>query len=265
LPIVINIATRFASVLGDRRPNTWAKDCNLSSAHAHRFVHGGNIGAEILVLIQRKENVSLSWLLDGKGAPYLINYAPNLGATCAVLGAMLEQCPQWQIINIQVGDNSPAFLLVRNNLMWRKGPEPIHYIEVEVVCGPPEGLEPLLVDRFAALSERPAKYILADSLFYSRLCGGLVGSHEIISNYGVNFDLAPAEQEWPVFSADDLHQDFYKPPLGEKTRAFEWREDQARQLQLYKRWSSLPKEKQRALETIMDLAAPAYEGKERNE
>lgn len=64
---------RLEFLLCGRKIHPWAASLGVSKGAAENMSKGNIPGPEILNAIMCKENISLSWLIDGKGAPYLID------------------------------------------------------------------------------------------------------------------------------------------------------------------------------------------------
>lgn len=72
-----SIKERLAFLLGGRRPYPWGRPLGLADPTIRKMWREGHLPTfRFLVNIQRAENVSLSWLLSGQGAPFLINNGP---------------------------------------------------------------------------------------------------------------------------------------------------------------------------------------------
>ena len=63
---------RIEKVLGGRKLYPWASALHVSNTAANRMKQGVIPGSEILSAICRTENVSLSWLVEGKGNPFIV-------------------------------------------------------------------------------------------------------------------------------------------------------------------------------------------------
>ena len=57
-----------------RKPTEWANSLNLPYTTLQGIEAGRGVRAETFRLIARVENASISWLLEGKGHPYLVNH-----------------------------------------------------------------------------------------------------------------------------------------------------------------------------------------------
>lgn len=65
---------RIDLVLRGRKPYQWGESVRLNKGAIGRLLKGQFPDPETLVPMCRIENLSLTWLLDGLGAPYLVSY-----------------------------------------------------------------------------------------------------------------------------------------------------------------------------------------------
>lgn len=73
----VSAAERFEFLLRGRKPYTWAHTVALSRGAVHRLQNGSFPDPEKLVPACRVENISLSWWVDGIGAPYIVYIAAS--------------------------------------------------------------------------------------------------------------------------------------------------------------------------------------------
>ena len=60
---------RLAEVRGDRSQRQFARDLGVFQQNVNRYERGTTPNTDFRVTLARKENVSLDWLLLGKGKP----------------------------------------------------------------------------------------------------------------------------------------------------------------------------------------------------
>ena len=58
---------RLAEVRGDRSQRQFARDLGVFQQNVNRYENGTTTRADFLITLSTKENVSLDWLLFGKG------------------------------------------------------------------------------------------------------------------------------------------------------------------------------------------------------
>lgn len=63
------ISNRLAQIRGPRSQRSFAKELGVFQQNVNRYENGTTPHADFLITLALKENVSIDWLLLGKGAP----------------------------------------------------------------------------------------------------------------------------------------------------------------------------------------------------
>ncbi len=63
------IPRRLAQVRGDRSQRSFARELGVFQQNVNRYANGTTPHADFLITLALKENVSLDWLLLGRGKP----------------------------------------------------------------------------------------------------------------------------------------------------------------------------------------------------
>ncbi len=63
------IPRRLAQVRGERSQRSFARELGVFQQNVNRYEHGTTPHADFLITLALKENVSLDWLLLGRGKP----------------------------------------------------------------------------------------------------------------------------------------------------------------------------------------------------
>lgn len=63
------LAERLAQIRGDRSQRQFARDLGVFQQNVNRYESGTTPHADFLIRLALKENVSLDWLMLGKGRP----------------------------------------------------------------------------------------------------------------------------------------------------------------------------------------------------
>ena len=63
------IARRLAQIRGDRSQRSFARELGVFQQNVNRYENGTTPHADFLITLAAQENVSLDWLLLGKGSP----------------------------------------------------------------------------------------------------------------------------------------------------------------------------------------------------
>ena len=65
------IPARLSQIRGDRSQRSFARELGVFQQNVNRYENGTTPHADFLITLALKENVSLDWLLLGKGRPNL--------------------------------------------------------------------------------------------------------------------------------------------------------------------------------------------------
>ena len=130
-----NFIERLAQVLAERKPTPWGERLGFNKSTVSRIFSGVVPGSEILNAIMRYENISLSWLLSGKGDQFLIERVQ----TPAEFSDLLEAHTSgeiWESIYVCNAPNGLAVILTQpGRKLDYKGKE-LDYTVIEVINGP---------------------------------------------------------------------------------------------------------------------------------
>ncbi len=64
------IPTRLSKIRGDRSQRSFARELGVFQQNVNRYENGTTPHADFLITLALKENVSLDWLLLGRGKPH---------------------------------------------------------------------------------------------------------------------------------------------------------------------------------------------------
>ncbi len=166
-----NFLERMNFVLAGRRPFVWGKAVGLSTGTMSRITSGHVPGADILGLISRVENCSVSWLLTGQGNPYLVHRHDRDADLSDDLRAHLVDEP-WRLHLLEDGARAVVVLTLQAAL--GEGDGAVGYTAVEAFCGPFGPVTADLVRQYVATAARCAEAEI------SAACGGRVGSYQLL-------------------------------------------------------------------------------------
>lgn len=169
-----DIRSRLALVLGDRKITPWAKKLGIGSATQQSLQAGGPIESAQLTIVQHTENVSLSWLLDGKGRPFLVSEFDDDDEALEYVQSLLAD-ENWRVkLAAAPGDVVIVLHQPGSILRGKKKDILVEYEVVELISGATE--KALLhmgrrADTFDAFDLAPHDV--------RRLARGAMGSHEL--------------------------------------------------------------------------------------
>ena len=127
-----NLADRIDTMLCGRKIHAWGKAIGLSRSVLQALKNGKLPGADKLGPIIRSENLSLSWLLEGIGKPYLINSCGSDEECSELITELLQE--QWQRVYLLTDGAQVAAVLTQPGGYDYSGVNYLYTI-VEVVCG----------------------------------------------------------------------------------------------------------------------------------
>lgn len=129
-----NFLSRLVFVLGDRKKYPWGAHIGLDRGIIERLFNGKEAKGETLAHISRLENVSITWLLEGKGSPYLVNKCTSDDEAADYLGALLDE-HGWTAYICETADRTALVLTLPASFETKKG-EKINYTIVETITSP---------------------------------------------------------------------------------------------------------------------------------
>lgn len=173
-----SFAERLAWLLQGRKPTTWARELGMGGGTVSKLSgpDASPPAADNLVRICRAENVSLSWLLDGKGEPFHVTRTCSLEETLQVLDDELQD-PGWKVVQVYDGHGA-ALVLHQQVQVEAAGEKPYQYTAVNLIVGPfGQSVFHLLEERrisprYAIVSQEALREIHAGRVGTWRLFGG---------------------------------------------------------------------------------------------
>jgi hypothetical protein len=131
-----SFSDRLRKVISGRKIAPWADFMRIAPATRSRMLKDDGIPPtyETLARIMRVENASISWLLGGNTAPYLVYRPSDEESAGEAMAQLLEEEAGWQI-HLLVSGMRTAWLLVQPaELDHPKGV--IHYWAIALIAGP---------------------------------------------------------------------------------------------------------------------------------
>jgi hypothetical protein len=161
---------RIKTMLADRKITPWGESIGLNKGTTFRMRKNEVPGHQILNLIQKVENLSLSWLLDGQGAPFLVQRFNSDADLAAQLRELFAE-DGWRVDWIEDTRGRVAIALTMPGQIDFKG-KAVDYMITELLTGP-AGAQTV-----ALLNNWPHKYRveLAPEVM-DQLLNGEIGSY----------------------------------------------------------------------------------------
>lgn len=123
---------RLQSILGERDKHPWGAALGIGRGTVGNMFTGTIPTSETLNAISRCENVSITWLLDGRGAPYTVHKFSDDEECLEYLDALLEE-KSWTVY--LVTDQKRLALVLTMPAKYKAREEWISYTVVEVLTG----------------------------------------------------------------------------------------------------------------------------------
>lgn len=170
-----NFKERLVLILNGRKKHPWGEALGFTRGTLTRLFNGEIPSAEKLTPICRTENVSLTWLLEGIGEPYMVHHTYTDEETAELIKDHTDD-ESWQILVLK-NQVYPAVILTLPATM-QVGKSHIKYTAIEIIAGPagPETLE--AITGANALTQE----IDVDEFTMRRLYAGKVSNQEIFGN-----------------------------------------------------------------------------------
>lgn len=132
----ITFSQRLKLLLGPRKMTPWATELRIPSGTMTRMFQGDGIPPtyETLVRIMRTENTSLSWLLGGDCAPFLVSHTIDDAGSAELLQAHVSDSDTWEVVVLGGGDLGAILLHEEGAIEHPNGT--IHYTAIELIAGP---------------------------------------------------------------------------------------------------------------------------------
>lgn len=130
-------------------------------------------------LICRAENVSISWLLEGKGRPFIVHRFDADEAAADYLELLLRDESGWNVYEIAAPDNRHAVVLTMPGAVERKGNR-IHYTILEAVVGDVGDRARSVVLQYE--DENRLHSVTIDNDTMSRLAAGQLGTWHLVGD-----------------------------------------------------------------------------------
>ncbi|TKA91793.1 hypothetical protein FAZ79_00365 [Guyparkeria sp. SB14A] len=126
---------RLTRVADGRKLYPWLMEMGLSSATVARMRKNKIPGPEHLTVICRAENVSLSWLLEGKGVPYMVARFDDDESLAGYIEAHLDE--NWeQIYPLSDARGLRAVVMVQPGYVQLSDKKGTPFTAIEVAAGP---------------------------------------------------------------------------------------------------------------------------------
>lgn len=230
---------RLVFVLGDNDKHPWGDRLGISPTKISNMFRGeGHIpNHESLALIRRVENVSITWLITGDGAPYVVSRCQLDAEACELLRQHLKDEPNWAI---HIAACEPDFTVVLSQpCRIKSGERDIEYFCIEIISG--AGPDTLHV-AFEARQKHPVFLLRLRRAEFQRLSTGWMGNMEL---FGWRHTPSLLDQASPLVDTAPI---FALPHVAEPRAVYGLPTDERELLDVYR---ELPEAKKKAVLTLL--------------
>lgn len=130
------LGNRLLILLQGRKMTPWAEAVGLSAAMGHRLTKGTIPHAESLVPVVWIERVSISWLLDGAGTPFMVLPAASDEDAAHLLSMLLGDEPNQTVTLVGSERGAGVVVVLTQPAQVSRGDTTLDYTAVQVVSGP---------------------------------------------------------------------------------------------------------------------------------
>lgn len=181
-----NVTERLDLVLRGRSAWKWAESVHLSSGALSRMLKGSFPDPEKLVPACRVENLSLTWLIEGRGTPFCVACPASDAQAIEVVQAALHDDPEADVLIGYCDDGYTVIVHAPVYAQTSTG-KPYEYKATTIVGGCVAGARLAAWLNDITRQKRFHKHHLAVQMErpdWSRLASGHMGNFEIFGDYG---------------------------------------------------------------------------------
>ncbi|MCW8831418.1 MAG: hypothetical protein OQK32_07865 [Gammaproteobacteria bacterium] len=171
-----NFEERLKMLLSGRKIHSWGDKIGLTKTILTRMNKGIMPGADKLSPAIRAENLSLSWLIDGIGSPYLVNHCISDEDCYATLDELYIE--QWNTYLLLCGQKI-AIVLTQPGSYYIKD-DPYQYPIVEVLVGEIGSMTLQRIDK--ATNGKNIFYMDISSEEMKQLAKGQIGTYQLLNS-----------------------------------------------------------------------------------
>jgi len=240
---VETISDRLRKVLGEERsPWKWAEQVLLSTGAISRLLKDSVPDPAKLIPAIRVENLSLTWLLDGYGAPFIVAALPTDRAAAQLLDTMLADEPDSAVL-VAWSDHGYT-VVVHTPVIAEHAGKSYSYRQTNILGGAAPGPQTrAVVDAFAARQHntwrKVGPYLAASQIYlptpeWAALASGYMGNYalfgeDLIGGLAIDADpyqsqIQPAGQgHWSdprPATANGVTEDSFGPEMDDLVKTF---------------------------------------------
>lgn len=189
--------SRIEYLLGERKIAKWTSDLGIPGAR--NLIRAGGIpGSGPLGIMMKAENVSVDWLITGKGDPFLHNHMDSDGEIADLLEALFDE-DGWTVYLLR--DQTRQALVMTLNKEDQVDERTVKGVAVEVLSGPIGPMTLDVIEAHLAGNDLISGAIASDDM--SDLCQGRIGTYRLLEKDGGLLHTFDRDAEPELRVADD--------------------------------------------------------------
>lgn len=126
---------RLQWLLSGRTITPWSKKLGLSAGTVKRMKDGHKPGSDILTALMRTENVSLNWIMEGKGLPFMLDVHTDQHAFMNMIRQHDSDADYTVYVSVDIERHLVAVIFAQPASYEFKN-HTIEYTQIEVLVGP---------------------------------------------------------------------------------------------------------------------------------
>jgi len=181
----MKLSDRLAQVKGSRRVSSWERETGIARGNLDRAIKGAALSEENLRKLVRAENVSVDWLLEGRGTPY---YIVKLNSDAEIAHALQayfdDEAARWAVTIIRRKSADVPLAIALTMPIERKGPDDTDFIKesaLELITGP---IGPLSSQVLCRSGWNKVSGLALDDEIVADICNGQLGTYALLVDPG---------------------------------------------------------------------------------
>lgn len=173
---------RFKFVLQGQTANPWAKTVGLSTGTVTRMSHDNVPGQDVLTAIMRKENVNLSWLLSGRGQPFMVDTHLLVSSCISQIKLHLADTAEYSVYWMSSEELNLSCVVFAQPAGYQFKDTFVQYYQIEILCSHySEDIETLMRSLKQDKAASVKHVILAETQLRA-LVGGQLGTYSLLGD-----------------------------------------------------------------------------------
>lgn len=168
---------RWETLLQGRSVVPWGESVGLSTGTVHRLSKGKFPDPEKLITAVRVERVSLSWLVDGKGSPFLVTATNSDEETAELLYETLDDEPDQVVTLVCTAHGQPRVAVLTQPAQFLHKEQWTDYTAVQVIAGP---IATESIAAIAAIAENEVRRLAMSETQVHELATGITGNVPLV-------------------------------------------------------------------------------------